>query len=418
MRGFEELTPLSTAIEKLRQNLRHRITERETIRTESSLGRILAEDIRAKKSIPEFDRSAVDGYAVFAEDTYGATPTNPTSLRVIGTIETGADPGQLPEIKRGTAAKIMTGAPIPKGATAVVMAEHTEEKNGTIEITRQVAPYQNISRRGEDYQEGELIAKRGTKIKPWHIAAIIQQEITTIQVLRRPHIAVITTGEELTEPGTAKTPGQIIDTNRPMLKALIMEEGAEPLDLGNTPDEIEEIKKRIETGLNLADIVIITGGTSLGERDLVPEAVNSIGKPGVIIHGLRIRPGKPTGVGVINGKPVFMLSGFPVSSYIGFKLLVKPCISMLTGTRDLPPPRIRGRITRRVAKPAGIRAFVRVRVMDRGGGLIVEPLMLTGSGLLSTLTKGNGVLEIPEMLEGHDEGEEVEVELTQPIEEA
>lgn len=417
MKGFEELTPLSTAIEKLRQNLTHRITETEKIKTVNSLGRILAEDIAAKKSIPEYDRSAVDGYAVIAEDTFGATPTTPITLKIIGTIEAGADPCQAPAITRGTAARIMTGAPIPLGATAVVMAEHAEEKNGRVEITRQVAPLQNISRRGEDYQEGEIIAKKGTRIRPWHIAAIIQQEITTIRVLRRPRIAVITTGEELAEPEAAKRPGQIIDSNRPMLMALIEEEGAEPLDLGNTPDEVEEIKKRLKTGLSLADIVITTGGTSLGERDVVPEAVNSVGRPGIIIHGLRIRPAKPTGIGIINGKPIFILSGFPVSSYIGFKLLVKPCISMMTGSEEMPAPRIRGRLARRVAKPAGIRAFVRVRVKKTGGEVIVEPLMLTGSGLLSTLTEGNGILEVPEMLEGYDEGEEVEVELTQPLEE-
>jgi len=417
MAGFQELTPLDTALQRLRATITHRITETETVRLESSLGRILAEDVTARISVPEFDRSAVDGYAVIAEDTYGAAPQNPIVLKLVTTIEPGASPLELPTIRRGEAAKIMTGAPIPRGANAVVMAEHANQTSNKVEITRQVAELQNVSRRGEDYAEGEIVASRGTRIRPWHIAAIAEQNITTVKVLRRPRAAIITTGTELAPLGSEKMPGKIIDTNRPMLKALLEEAGAEVVDLGNAPDSVEEIRERIRTGLSTSDLVIITGGTSLGESDLVPEAINTLGEPGVIVHGLRIRPAKPTGIGIINGKPIFMLSGFPVSSYIGFKILVKPCISLMTGAKEVPPPIVRGRLTRRVAKPAGIRAYVRVKVIRTGEAIMVEPLMLTGSGLLSTLTKGNAILEVPEMLEGYDEGEMVEVELTQPLEE-
>jgi len=418
MTGFQELTPLDTALKKLRENIRHKITETESVSLESSLGRILAEDITAKTSVPEFDRSAVDGYAVIAEDTYGASPNNPAILKVVATIEPGADPKRLPTLRRGEAAKIMTGAPIPNGANAVVMAEHTRQNNNKVEVARPVAESQNISKKGEDYAEGETIAKRGTKIRPWHIAAIAEQNITTVKVLRKPRAAIITTGTELARLGSEKKPGELIDTNRPMLKALLEEAGATAIDLGNTPDDIEMIREKIRTGLRAADLVIITGGTSLGEKDLVPEAINSLGMPGVVVHGLRIRPAKPTGIGIVDGKPIFMLSGYPVSSYIGFKTLVKPCLMLMTGSRETPPPIVRGRLTRRVAKPAGIRAYVRVRVVKTGETLMVEPLMLTGSGLLSTLTRGNGILEVPEMLEGYEEGEKVEVELTQPLEEA
>jgi molybdopterin molybdotransferase len=417
MAGFQELTPLDTALQRLRATITHRITETEMVRLESSLGRILAEDVTARISVPEFDRSAVDGYAVIAEDTYGAAPQNPIVLKLVATIEPGASPLELPTIRRGEAAKIMTGAPIPRGANAVVMAEHAKQTNNKVEITRQVAELQNVSRRGEDYSEGEIIARRGTMIRPWHIAAIAEQNITTVKVLRKPKAALITTGTELAPLGSEKMPGKIIDTNRPMLKALLEEAGAEVVDLGNAPDSVEEIGERIRTGLSTSDLVIITGGTSVGESDLVPEAINKLGEPGVIVHGLRIRPAKPTGIGIINGKPIFMLSGFPVSSYIGFKILVKPCISLMTGAKEVPPPIVRGRLTRRVAKPAGIRAYVRVKVVRTGEAIMVEPLMLTGSGLLSTLTKGNGILEVPEMLEGYEEGEMVEVELTQPLEE-
>jgi len=417
MAGFQELTPLDTALQRLRATITHRITETETVRLESSLGRILAEDVTARISVPEFDRSAVDGYAVIAEDTYGAAPQNPIVLKLVTTIEPGASPLELSTIRRGEAAKIMTGAPIPRGANAVVMAEHAKQTNNKVEITRQVAELQNVSRRGEDYAEGEIIVKRGTMIRPWHIAAIAEQNITTVKVLRKPTAALITTGTELAPLGSEKMPGKIIDTNRPMLKALLEEAGAEVVDLGNAPDSVEEIRERIRTGLSTSDLVIITGGTSLGESDLVPEAINTLGEPGVIVHGLRIRPAKPTGIGIINGKPIFMLSGFPVSSYIGFKILVKPCISLMTGAKEVPPPIVRGRLTRRVAKPAGIRAYVRVKVIRTGEAIMVEPLMLTGSGLLSTLTKGNAILEVPEMLEGYDEGEMVEVALTQPLEE-
>ncbi len=416
MIGFEELTPLSEALEKLRRYMTHRITETEIVSLEESHGRILAEDITATISIPDLNRSAVDGYAVIAEDTFGATPNNPVTLRLVGKIMAGARPDQLPRIRRGETAEIMTGAPLPDEATAVVMAEHARQTNSKVEVTRQVTPYQNVSRMGEDYPAGSIIAKKQTRIMPWHIAALAGQNITSVKVLRRPRAAIISTGNELVMHGMKKNVGEVIDTNRPMLKALLETSGAEPIDLGISPDSTEELRSQIMKGLSRADMVIITGGTSIGETDNVPDVVSSLGEPGIIIHGLRIRPAKPTGVGIIGGKPIFMLSGFPVSAYIGYKTLVEPCISMMTGTRMPPPPRIRGRLTRRVAKPQGIRAFVRVRVRREGESYIVEPMMLTGSGLLSTLTGGNGILEIPEMLEGHDEGEVVEVEITQPLE--
>ena len=317
MAGFRELTPLDVAFERLRASLSHRITETEVVSLESSLGRILAEDVKARIRVPEFDRSAVDGYEVLAEDTYGATPHNPIVLKVVATIEPGASPLELPTIRRGEAAKIMTGAPLPRGANAVVMAEYAKQTDDRVEIARQVAELQNVSRRGEDYAEGEIIARRGTMIRPWHIAAIAEQNITT--------------GTELAPLGTEKMLGKIIDTNRPMLKALLDEAGAEVIDLGNAPDSIDEIREKIRTGISTSDLVIITGGTSLGESDLVPKAINTLGEPGVIVHVLRVRPAKPTGIGIINGKPIFMLSGFPVSSYIGFKILVKPCIMLMTG---------------------------------------------------------------------------------------
>jgi len=198
-----------------------------------------------------------------------------------------------------------------------------------------------------------------------------------------------------------------------MLKALLSVYGAEPIDLGLVGDDLDLIKKKVSEGLDHADAIIVTGGTSIGERDLVPEAVSDLSD--FMIHGLAIRPGKPTGFAISSGKPIFMLSGFPVAALIGFRVLVIPALEKMLGCRFDPPPRIRGRLTRRIASPPGIRTYARVRIYREDDEILIEPLRVTGSGILSTLTRGNGLLVIPENVEGYDEGEEVEVEILQPI---
>jgi len=296
------------------------------------------------------------------------------------------------------------------------MVEHTNKLGDSIEVLYPVSPYQNVSKRGEDYKKGELVIKKGTMIRPWHIAALAALNIPKVKVLRKPRFAVLSTGSELVEVGSELKEGNVVNSSKPMLKGLLKELGCEVLDLGTIPDDLEKIKESIKEGLRAADAVIITGGTSVGELDLVPEAINSLGKPGLVVHGIMMRPAKPTGFGVIDNKPVFILSGLPVAALVGFQNFIKPSIQMMLGLPEEPKITVRGKLTRRVANPHGIRSFVRVRVTRKDDTYYIEPLMLTGSGLISTLTKANGMLIIPEDVEGYDEGEEVEVELFQPIE--
>jgi len=414
MRGFKELIRVEKALEKLRNAITRKITDSERVSLLSAIGRICGEDLHAPQDYPPYDRSAVDGYAVIAEDTFGASPMNPMKLKVIAKLEAGAEVSELPEIRRGESVEVLTGAPIPRGATAVIPVEDVEKVGEEVEIRGQVYPGQNISRRGEDFKVGEIILRKGELIRPWHIGVAASFGITELTVLRRPKVAILSTGDELAEIGEEPGAGHIYNSTKPMLASALSTLGCDTIDLGISRDDVNQISEKITEGVRKGDLVIVTGGTSIGAHDLVPEAISKIGE--VIVHGLAIRPGKPAGFGVVEEKPVFMLSGFPVAALIQFRVLVTPAIEYLLGCRFDPCPRVRGRLTRRVASPPGIRSFVRVRVLRTASGeLLVEPLRLTGSGMLSTLTRGNGLLIIPEELEGYEEGDEVEVELLSPI---
>lgn len=412
MEGFPRLFTVKEALAMLRERVGREVLEAEEVSLRMALGRVLAEDVKAPTDSPPYDRSAVDGYAVVAEDTFGASPSNPVELRLLGSAYPGAEPGELPGIGREEALEVMTGAPLPRGANAVVMVEDASKRGDVVEVMRPVHPYQNVSRRGEDFRAGELVVARGARLRPWHIGALASLNIARVRVVRRPRVAVLSTGDELVEVGSEPGPGKVVNSSKPMLSALLKEAGAEAVDLGVVGDDADLICERIVEGVRGADAAIVTGGTSVGVRDLVPEALERVGE--VVVHGLMLRPGKPTGFGIVGGKPVFMLSGFPVAALVGFEVLVKPALELMMGCRFEPRPRVRGRLMRRVATPPGTRSYVRVRVVRDREGVCVEPLMLTGSGILSTLTKANGILIIPEELEGFDEGEEVEVELLQP----
>jgi len=418
MVGFPSLLPVEPAFNSLLKNVDIKQPRIKTVGLEDSLGRVCGENIKSPVDVPDFDRSAVDGYAVRAEDTFGASPTNPIQLKLIGTIHAGDEVEKLPPLNQGEAIAVLTGAPIPRGANAVVMVEHSRREDNVIEVTRQVHPLQNISRRGEDFKKDDVVVKRGTVIKPWHIAALASLNITEVPIYEELKIAILSTGSEIVELGETPGRGKVVNSSKPMLKTLVREAGCRPIDLGTVPDDFEVIVDKIREGVRIGDMLLVTGGTSVGERDLVPEAVNRAGNPGVVFHGVKIRPAKPTGAGVVDGKPVFMLSGYPVSALIGFQLFVKPLIARFYQMPLEEPCRVRAVLSRRVANPVDNRSFVRVRVEKHGEKYVAEPLMHTGSGLISTLTRANAMLVIPEGVEGYEEGEEVEVIMLQPIEAA
>jgi len=371
----------------------------------AALGRILAENVIAEGDLPPFDRSAVDGYAVRAQDTFEASQFNPKILKLTQGNGVG-----LKEAR-----EIWTGNPMPPGADAVVMMEHTRRIGEGIEVWAPLTPGENVSKRGEDVNRGEVALKAGTRLGAHHMALLAALRKTRVDVAKKPLVALLSTGNELVELGREPEPHQVVDVNRLTLSSLCLELGAETLDLGIARDDAEEIGAKIVEGLREADVVIVTGGTSVGFADLVPMVVGQMGKPGIVVHGIAMRPGMPTALAVLQGKPIFMLSGNPVAAMVGFEVFARPLILKLLGVESEPRPMVKARLTQRVASTLGRRVFLRVKVFEKEGDFFAEPIRVRGSGILTTMTKANGYVIIPENREGVDQGELVTVHLFDKI---
>jgi molybdopterin molybdotransferase len=413
-RGFKEATRIEEARRIFYEALQTVSLPSETISVQGSLNRILAEDVGADASVPAFEKSAMDGYAVVAEDTFGSSQTNPSLLKLVGESKIGELPTKT--LRKGETIAIATGAPVPQGANAVVMVENTKRLDtGDVEMYAAVAPGENISHIGEDVKQGTVVLERGRKLKPPDLGLLVALGRGTVSVVRKPKVAILSTGNEVSESGPV-TSGRIVDVNRPVLMAMVEECGGVPLDLGIAKDDAEEISKKLKRGLASADLVLVTAGTSVGKGDLVPDVINALGKPGMLVHGIAMRPSLPTGLAVVNGKPIVSLPGLPVSAMIAFSTFVQPLILRMLGTEQDPQPKIRARATKRIVGVPGFRTFIRVLVREKEGKLFVEPLRAPGSGILTTLTRANGMVVVPENVEGYDEGAEVEVQLFRPVE--
>ncbi len=405
LKGFEKLTDIDEAFSDLLKKLKLERLGSERTSIHVALGRVTAEDVIAENDLPPYDHSAVDGYAVRAQDTFEASQFSPKILRLT----------ENEEVRENEARQIWTGNPISKGADAVVMLEYTKRIQGKIEVGIAVTPGGNVSKRGEDVQRGEIAVKAGTRLKPHHVGLLAALRVTHVNVVKKPKVAILSTGNELVELGRKAKPNQIVDSNKLILSGMCQELGAGPLDLGIAKDDLQEISTRIREGLQRADVVITTGGTSVGYPDLVPAAVNQIGTPGVIVHGMAMRPGMPTALAVLQGKPVFILSGNPVAAMIGFEVFARPLILILLGVESEPRPLLKAKLTRKVASALGRRVFLRVTVFERDGEFFAEPVRIKGAGVLSTMTKANGYVIIPENREGLEKGESVIVHLFDKI---
>jgi len=410
MKGFQKLTFAYEALQTWFNALQIQRCREVNIPLTEAYNRVLTEETIAPEDLPGFDRSAVDGFAVRSEDTNGASQPKPLLFRLNDTDE-------LPDDGPRYAKSVWTGQPIPKCADAVVMLEHTQKKGEKIEISVQLAPYDNGSRKGEDVKKGETAVKQGTRLKPYHLALLSALGKTEVKVVEKPKIAIIATGNELAPVGTERNEKQIYESNRVMLCGMCCELDTEPLDLGVAKDNLEEIVEKIQIGLKIADAVITTGGTSVGGLDLVPEAVNKAGEPGVIVHGIAIRPAMPTGLGMLEGKPVMILSGNPVAAITGFEIFARPLICKLLGLqKEETRPTIKAKLTRRVATALGRKNFVRVLVFQKNDEFGADPISARGSGTISTMTKANGYVIVPENREGLAEGETVTVHLFADVE--
>ncbi len=407
LKGFQTLTRTDEALKNWLDSWSTKKPKQVTLPVAEVYGRVLAEDLIAKDDLPRFDRSAMDGYAIRFEDVINASQSKPVKLII---IEAG-------EIAVGQAKQVWTGNPIPKGANAVVMLENTNREDNILEIYSPLTPSINIIRHGEDVQAGQIIAKEGTRLNPYHIGLAAALGYSELKVYQKPRIAIIATGNEIAEIGAQPGEHQIFDSNKITLSAMCQELGAEVINFGIAKDNMDEISEKVRRAIKEADALITTGGTSVGGLDLVPDAINKVGKPGVIAHGLALKPAMPTGVAVLEDKPVMILSGSPVASIIGFEVFGRPAVCRLLGLNKTEErPTLKAVLTRKVSSTLGRRTYVRVLVKLKAGEFIVEPVSAKGPSQLSTMTQSNGFVIIPENREGLKEGETVMVQMFSNIE--
>ncbi len=324
--------------------------------------------------------------------------------------------GEKPEfsVKRGTAAKIPTGGMVPEGSDAVVMLEHVQcAHQGLIEVLKPVAPGENIIAAGEDVRKGDLILKRGHRLRPQDVAALAGIGVTAVTVYEKPKVSIISTGDEIVPAGSSLLPGQVRDINSYNLAGLILESGGIPLRKGIFRDVYADIRAALEESLKESSVAIITGGSSVGTMDMTAKVIDSLGSPGVIFHGVTLKPGKPTIGGVVNGIPVYGLPGHPAAVTVCFDLFIRPVLEMLTGIGEkgyLKQRTVKARMARNVSSGAGREEHIRVALQERYGELWAEPV-LGKSGLIRTLVMADGTVVVPSQARGIEEGETVEVVL-------
>ncbi len=380
----------------------------EKIPLNKARGRILGQSVKSQIDLPPFDRSVYDGFAVRGEDTFGAEEDNPIILTKKGEIHAGEKP-QL-EIIEKTCAKIATGAVVPKGADAVVMIEDSNEKGEKVEIRRAVSPEENISKKGSEIKKGETIAKKWQKISPQIYGALYAAGVKKVKVIKKPKVAVISTGEEVVKPEKNLETGQLYDVNGPAVCDAVDLCGGESSYIGIVGDELSDVKNLVKEALSSHDIVITSGGSSAGSKDIVPEAINQLGEPGVIIHGIAQKPGKPTLIGVIEDKPVFGLPGYPVSALMVFDQLVAPYIRELAGVGGPYRKSIRAELSRKVLPAQGRRELLPVSVVEQEDGYVAKPLR-EGSGAITSLANADGYVDVSLDREILEEGEKVTINL-------
>jgi len=407
---FRKLLTLDEARQTIQKHFKPKPLSVEEIRLLEAHNRVLAEDVIADLDIPPFDRSTVDGYAVKAEDTFGAEENKPVKLKLCGMVNVGEKPKIA--VTLGEAAEIVTGAPIPKGANAVVMVEHTERKNNGVYIYSAVAEDENVMKAGADIRKGETVLKNGQLLGSREIGVLAAIGKTKAKVYKVPQVAVLSTGAEITEPGRTLPFGKIYDINAYSLSTAVLESGGKPLYLGVFPDDNDEIHKALKQALASADMVVTSGGVSVGPKDVMPQTLDSLGKPGVIVCGIATKPGKPTTVALIDGKLVFSLPGHPTSALLIFHLLVRPIIQQVAGRKAEGSATVKALAAARMFPAKGRLTFVMVKLKrDKSQRLLAEPVPSGLSGAITTLAKADGFVEIAENQQFIDANEEVSVHL-------
>ncbi len=378
----------------------------ETVALDEALGRCLARDVLSPEDLPARPRSSMDGYAVQAADCFGATETNPAYLDLAGELDITTVPTE--PLAPGTCLKVVTGSSLPPACDAVVMVEHTQDLGGdTIEIRKAAAPGDNLMLAGEDARAGQPVLAAGSPVRAAETGLLAALGILDVAVRRRPVAAIISTGDELVPAGDAPAPGQIRDANAPALAALARQAGAAVLHMGIVPDDLEALTRAIDNAVDQADVVLLSGGSSVGVRDLTVEALERLADTRVLVHGLTVSPGKPTILAQSRGKAVWGLPGQVASAQVVMALFGCPFLAHLAGDAQAftrPRPSVTATLARNVASRQGREDFIRVRLEQTPrGGLEAVPV-LGKSGLVKTLVQAQGLIRIPAQLEGLEAG--------------
>ncbi|MFV1964968.1 MAG: gephyrin-like molybdotransferase Glp [Pirellulaceae bacterium] len=397
MRGFSQRSTVRAALEWLDGQLT--TLDQEMAPLAQAAGRVLAADVVASVNVPRFRRSMMDGFAVRAADTLGASPYNRLPLSVCGEMLPGRTTHLT--VHNGEAIRIMTGAPLPDGADAVLPAEHVEDEGERIYVLGEVAPAKHVGHPGEDIAEGTTVLRAGRRLRPQDVGLLSSIGVSQVAVVRAPCVRIVVTGDELLPPGSTPRGFQIADSNSPMLASLIRRDGGEVLNSGIVPDKPEVI---LEAFRKDADVILVSGGSSVGQEDYAPVLIARHGE--LAIHGIAMRPSSPTGMGRLENRLVFLLPGNPVSCFCAYDMFAGRAIRALGGREKAWPYRtIRLPLQRKLVSVVGRLDYARVRVLENG----VEPLAIGGASVLSSTTRADGFVLIPDDSEGYAEGTVVEV---------
>jgi molybdenum cofactor synthesis domain-containing protein len=400
VRPFGALLPFAEAKKVVDNNIKP-ITRMEVVNIDDALGRVLAEDVVAGLSIPPFERAAMDGYAVKARDTFNAGQRSPKILRLVGEVHAGETP--TGKVGTGECLQIATGAMMPKGADAVVMVEDTEAENGRVKIFKSVYPRANVAKKGEDIKEGATVLKESSVLDAGKIGVLASQGITQVKVYEKPKVAVLPSGEEVVPLGKKLKRGQVYDINSHTIASVVRANGGIPIVFGVVGDKAEEIRATITEALK-SDLVVISGGSSVGERDLLVNVIQDWGQ--VLFHGIQVKPGKPTIFALIEGKPLMGMPGYPTSCLINSYLFLLPAVRKMARLPPRTGETVTARLARRVPGNVGRRQFLTVKI--EGGEAIP---VFKESGAITSIAEADGYIEIAENIDLLEKGEPVTVTL-------
>ncbi len=376
----------------------------------TALGRTIGEDISAQRPNPPWDNSAMDGYALIDADAKGATDANPVKLKVIYDLPAG----QVPKgpVKKGEAVRIMTGAPVPEGATAVIMVEKTSSDDGVVAIRSEVKPGENIRKSGEDFKAGEVVIKKGSLVRPAEVSMLATVGVPFVLVHKRPRVAVVSTGDELCEINEVPPKGKILNSNGYAIAALVAASGAEAMQLGIARDTKESLREKLKAAM-AADCIISSGGVSVGDYDFVKDVLKELGSE-MIFWKVAMKPGKPLAFGMIGGKPAFGLPGNPISSMVAFEQFVRPALLKMSGRKNIFSSAFRARLTKDLKVKPGRMNFIRAELASGDSGFIVTPLEAQGSGVISTMVRANSFIIVPQDSPGFKKDDLVKVQPFDP----